>query len=88
MVSWRARASSLSHFDPSVADTELGDVLEEAEYLQKPQDDGYNYNAVQDALDLSLHWDIAIDQPQQQANDSKRDDNSYKWHFIFSDYFF
>jgi hypothetical protein len=70
-----------------MADTELGDVLEETEYLEKPQNDDYHYDAVQDALDLSLHWDIAVDQPQQQADDSKCDDDSDKRHFVFSNHF-
>ena len=38
-------------------------VVEEAEYLEKPQnDDDYN-NAIQDALDLTLHGNEAVNQP-------------------------
>jgi hypothetical protein len=43
--------------------TELIKGVEETEYLEKPQnDDDYN-NAIQNALDLTLHGDEAVDQP-------------------------
>ena len=44
-------------------DAELIKVVEEAEYLEKPQDDDDYNDAIQDALDLTLHWDKAVDQP-------------------------
>src|ERR1035437_1885076 len=47
----------------SMPDAELGKIVEEAEYLQEPQNHGNHYNAVQNTLDLPLHWDVAIPQP-------------------------
>jgi hypothetical protein len=51
-----------------MSDTELSKVLEETKYFQKPQNDGNHYNAIQNALDLTLHGDEAVYQPQQHAN--------------------
>jgi hypothetical protein len=41
-------------------DAELGQVIEKAEYLQKPQNDGNHDYAIQNALDLTLHGDEAV----------------------------
>jgi hypothetical protein len=60
MFCYLASTSRLQQFDLSMSNTELRDVLEEAEYIQKPQDNGNHYNAIQDAFDLALHGDIAI----------------------------
>jgi hypothetical protein len=46
-----------------VTDTELGKVLEQAEHPHEPQNYGDHNNAIQDALDLALHGDKAIDKP-------------------------
>jgi hypothetical protein len=70
-----ATASRLWRFDRSMPNTELREVIEEPKYLQKPQYDGDNDNAIQDALDLTLHGDEAVHQPQQQTDYAKCDDN-------------
>ena len=44
-------------------DVELRDVVEEAEYLEKPQNDDYYNDAIQYSLDLTLHGYEAVDQP-------------------------
>jgi hypothetical protein len=62
-VSFVVRASRLWRLDSLVPDAELGKVIEESEYLQKPKNDGNHDNAIQDALDLALHGDEAVYQP-------------------------
>jgi hypothetical protein len=69
-------------------DAELGKVVEEAEYLQKPQNDGNHDNAIQNALDLTLHGDEAVYQPKKQPDHAKCDDNGDKRHLMFSIHFF
>ena len=44
-------------------DTELIDVVEEAEYLEKPQNDDYYNDAIQYSLDLTLHGYVVVHQP-------------------------
>jgi hypothetical protein len=70
-----------------MSNAELGKVIEEAEYLQKPKNDGNHDNAIQDALDLTLHGDEAIYQPKKQPDYAKCDNNGDKWHFMFSNCF-
>jgi hypothetical protein len=48
-----------------------GKVVEESKNIQEPQDHGNDYDAVQDGLDRSLHWDEAIHQPQQDTHHNK-----------------
>jgi len=67
-----------------VADTELGEVFEQAEYPQDPKDDSNHNNGIQDALDLALHGDEAVHKPQQQADDAECDNNGDKGHWVFS----
>jgi hypothetical protein len=62
----------------------LGNVSEKTENFQKPENHRNHDNGIQDALDLALHRDVAVDQPKQQANHGKRDNNGDKRHFIFS----
>jgi hypothetical protein len=50
-------------FDLSMPDVELGKVAVEAEYLQKPKNHDNHYNGIQDSLDLTLHGDVAVNQP-------------------------
>jgi hypothetical protein len=46
-----------------VADTELGKVFEQAENPHEPQNYGNHDDAIQDALDLTLHGDEAVHKP-------------------------
>jgi hypothetical protein len=68
----------------SMADVKLREIVEEPEYLQKPKDDGNDYDGIEDSFDLSLHRDKAIDEPQQDANDDKGENQSDKGHLLFS----
>ena len=42
---------------------ELIKGVEEAEYLEKPQNDVYDYYSFHETLDLTLHGDEAVNQP-------------------------
>jgi hypothetical protein len=44
-------------------DAELVDGVEEAEYLEKPQDDDDYDDTIQNSLDLTLHGYVTVDQP-------------------------
>jgi hypothetical protein len=41
--------------------------MDEAEDIQEPQDHGNHNNSIQDGLDDVLHWDVAIDKPQENT---------------------
>jgi hypothetical protein len=55
-----------------MSDAELGDVTEQSEYLQEPQNHGDHYNAVQDSLDLTLHGNETVNQPHQHSDYEER----------------
>ena len=44
-------------------DAELVNVVEEAEYFEKPQDDDYYDDTIQNSLDLTLHGNETVHQP-------------------------
>jgi hypothetical protein len=70
-----------------MADAELSQVIEQAEYLQKPDNYENHYNSVQDALDLALHRDEAVHKPQQQTNYGQGDNKSDEGHLVLSNQF-
>jgi hypothetical protein len=60
--------------------TELGEITEESENLQKPQNHCDDDDGVHDPFDLVLHGDIAINQPQQDSDDYQSENNIDKRH--------
>ncbi len=38
--------------------------VHQSQSVEKPDDDGYNDNDIQDILNLAIHWDVVIDKPQ------------------------
>jgi hypothetical protein len=50
------------------SDVNIGKVMKQPENIQEPQDDGDDYDAVQDGFDRSLHGDEAIHQPQENTH--------------------
>jgi hypothetical protein len=46
----------------------MGKRMKQSENIQKPQDNCDYYDSVQNGLDLSLHWNKAIDQPKQDPD--------------------
>jgi hypothetical protein len=63
---------------------ELGKVVEQSKNVQEPYDEHDHHNSIQDALDLTLHRNEAIDQPKQDAYNADRENNSHKWHLALS----
>jgi hypothetical protein len=49
------------------ANVNTGQGVKQSKNIQQPQNDGDDYHAVQDGLDLSLHGDEAIHQPQEDT---------------------
>ena len=45
--------------------------MKKTEYIQKPQNNGYHHDGVQDGLDASCHGNKAIHQPQEDAYDDQ-----------------
>jgi hypothetical protein len=45
--------------------------MKESKNIQQPQDHGNDHDAVQNGLDLSLHGDEAIHQPQENTHNDK-----------------
>jgi hypothetical protein len=52
-------------------DTELGEVSEKPKDPQEPKNHGNHHDAIHDPFDLALHWDIAVDKPQQYPDYNK-----------------
>jgi hypothetical protein len=48
---------------PLMPDAELDEVFEKSKDFQEPKNHYYDYNGIQYSLDLTLHRDIAVDQP-------------------------
>jgi len=58
--------------------------MKQSENVQKPQDNGNHYDTVQDGLDLSLHWNKAIDQPKQDPDHDQNHQYLKQRHFTIS----
>jgi hypothetical protein len=58
---------SLLDRSPLRSNVDSGNVVEESKDVQEPQNHGNDHNAVQNRLDLSLHGDEAIHQPQENT---------------------
>jgi hypothetical protein len=55
-------------------DMDVSSVMENAEGKQKPHNDANDNDDVENFFDLSVHWNVAIDQPEQDADDDQGDD--------------
>jgi hypothetical protein len=54
----------------------FGDVRRhESEHIQKPENDGDDYNGIQNRLDRSCHRNESIDQLKYYANDDEKKDH-------------
>jgi hypothetical protein len=43
------------------------------EQLQKPAYDNDHYHDIQDGFDFMIHWNVTVDQPQQNAGNNQYD---------------
>ena len=72
----------------STPDPEMLEMSKYSVEIRNPQNqDDYN-NTIQDRFNLSLHWDEPVHKLQQKPCGNKRDQDSGKWHFVFSNHFF
>jgi hypothetical protein len=70
----------------STPDTEMLKMSEYSVEIRNPQNqDDYN-DTIQDRFNLSLHWDEPVHKPQEKTCGNKRDQDSGKWHFVFSNH--
>lgn len=69
----------------STPDAELLEMPKYSVEIRDPQDQHDHYNAIQNRFDLSLHWDKPVHKPQQKPCCDKRDQDSGKWHIVFSE---
>jgi hypothetical protein len=65
-------------------DMELIEVLKQPVEICDPYDQNNDDQAVQDRFDLCLHRNEPVHKPQQDACCNDRDEDSGKWHFMFS----
>ncbi len=52
---------------------DVGCPVKQSEYKKKPKNYADHYNDVEDVLNLSVHRDIGVDQPEQHADDDQGD---------------
>jgi hypothetical protein len=72
---------------PSSPDAKLVEVLKQPVKIRDPQNQNNHYQSIQDRLDLTLHRDESVHNPQQNTRRNNRDENGGKWHFVFSSHF-
>ena len=53
------------------SDADAGKRVKKAEDIQEPENDSNDHECVQDRLDLALHRNKAIDQPEQDSDDDQ-----------------
>jgi hypothetical protein len=73
--------------DLSLPDVELIEVLKQSVEIRNPQDQDDDHYAIQERFDLSLHGDESVHKPQQDACCNNRDEDSGKWHIMYSNLF-
>ena len=71
----------------STPDAKMLEVSKYSVEIRNPQNKDDHYDAIQDRFNLSLHWDEPVYKPQQKPCGNKCDQDSGKWHFIFSNHF-
>jgi hypothetical protein len=55
--------------------TYIRQVIEEAEYFEKPNDNNNYGNHVEDGFNLAIHWNVRVDKPEQNANNNQDNEN-------------
>ena len=84
---WRAKPLMLRWRGLSLPDVELIEVLKQSVEIRDPQDQDDDHYAIQERFDLSLHGDESVHKPQQDARCNNRDEDSGKWHIMYSNLF-
>jgi hypothetical protein len=63
------------------------EVLKQPVEIRNPQDQDDDHQAIQNRLDLSLHWNEPVHKPQQNTCCNDREEDSSKWHVVYSNHF-
>jgi hypothetical protein len=80
-----SRHFGLIRLSVSPSDAELLEMSKYPVEISDPQNQYDHYDTIEDRFNLSLHWDKFIYKPQQKTCCNKRDQDSGKWHIVFSD---
>lgn len=56
-------------------DMDGGEGLQKSKDIQQPEDDGDNDDCIEDGLNGTRHWDVAIHQPQKDPDYNQGDYN-------------
>lgn len=80
----RRAAQNRSEFQRSVSGVKASDVMNQAEYVQEPDDQKNRDQSIQNAPDGGLHGDEVVYQPHQDSDDDQGDDNLDQRHIWFS----
>jgi hypothetical protein len=54
-----------------LSDADVGDGVEQSKYVAEPPQHTNDDDYIQNRLDGTCHWDEAVDQPQDYANDDQ-----------------
>jgi hypothetical protein len=54
-----------------LSDADVGDGVEQSKYIAEPPQDTNDNDYIQNRLDGTGHWDEAVDQPQDYADDDQ-----------------
>jgi hypothetical protein len=54
-----------------LSNADVGDGVEQSKYIAEPPQHANHNDYVQNRLDGTCHWDEAVDQPQDYANDDQ-----------------
>ena len=58
--------------DPNVVE-----MAQYAEYIEQPKDYYHHHHDIEDLLDLPIHGDVGVDEPEQDSDYDEGDDDCY-----------
>jgi hypothetical protein len=50
-------------------------MAQHSEYVKQPKDHHHNHDDIEDLFDLTIHWDVSVDEPKQDSGNDESDDN-------------
>jgi hypothetical protein len=51
-----------------LSNSDIGEFANEPKHAQEPQDHGDDYDHIQDRLNGARHWNIIVDEPEENTN--------------------
>jgi hypothetical protein len=73
-------AKALLAVRQSSADAYAAKGIHKAKHVQQPYHDSNNDDNIQDILDLGVHWNVVVNEPQQDSNNNQSDDKRNQGH--------